>query len=786
MQLYIDDCEYPCDLQQKISLDYDASDLCSVESWRSGRSVVLTLPSTAQTDALFGGPARIDTLDRFNDSYHQARIVADGAEIFRGTALLVGVDVDGGCTSYRLEITGGGAMWAKLAALRMFNLTDIEYEGVMDHATILRSWTDDTPVRFLPVLRDSYEPEYSSVSPMAPERILSTDDYHPFISVDALVRAIFAQGGYTVESRFMEGELFRSLYMSGAYRSIDASMRKSRMDFLAGRTSDVSATADFLGRVFASPSVALNTVGNLVDTVDGTVVEGTFSNNGCFSVEDGLARFTPLTPCTVGFEYSLRYVSDHVIESRERLRGFDSLYLGNGVTIPFAIANRYVDNRPSPRPSFTYLLVIFDYTDDSIFRLQATVDGVRQTVADVTARAVKVTTPDGSSVTDVELLAAPKGSTAYQTYTGDWALYDGYLDERGQTEIEIVVRTPPEELTPASPKLFNTVYFGGADPGMSLTLLHQTTVRPLFSSAVGYGSAISFADVAQQSVRQAVLIEALVQMFNLRIYTDEPRKRVFIEPRDDFYDRSDIHDWSDRIDISGSVTVAESACTEHESRSWSYLDGDGAVSRFETDNDTTFGSWSFDMTSRAAIQGNDSSVNPLFSPTISTDGAYDNAVSALIMQVGDRDADNPDDTNAAFTPRIVRYAGMHPLGPDERWGYPANRNEYPLAAFHFAGDDALQPFTLCFEDRDGATGLHACYDRELADLDRGFRVTLPIRLSPADYEGLFSFVEGVASIRSTFRLAFGDRSGLFILEAIDGYDPGKATTRCTFLQIFEK
>ena len=93
MKLHIDDIIYTCDASQKVSLDYRAADLAEVGSWREGSSLRLRLPSTAETDAIFGGPARMDTIDRFNDAYHEARITADGAEIFRGTALLAGVDV---------------------------------------------------------------------------------------------------------------------------------------------------------------------------------------------------------------------------------------------------------------------------------------------------------------------------------------------------------------------------------------------------------------------------------------------------------------------------------------------------------------------------------------------------------------------------------------------------------------------------------------------------------------------------------------------------------------------
>ena len=114
-------------------------------------------------------------------------------------------------------------------------------------------------------------------------------------------------------------------------------------------------------------------------------------------------------------------------------------------------------------------------------------------------------------------------------------------------------------------------------------------------------------------------------------------------------------------------------------RTWRYRDGDGAVARFDAGEEAPLGAWSFAADSYAAMQGEKVLRNPLFSPSLNAAGHYLNAPSALIPEVGDRDDAEEDGTN--FTLRIVRYAGMHPLPGDERWGYPSGRSEYPLAAF---------------------------------------------------------------------------------------------------------
>ena len=175
--------------------------------------------------------------------------------------------------------------------------------------------------------------------------------------------------------------------------------------------------------------------------------------------------------------------------------------------------------------------------------------------------------------------------------------------------------------------------------------------------------------------------------------------------------------------------------------------------------------------------------NPLFRPTLSEAGHYANAPSAQIMQVGDRDDVQEDGTN--FTPRIVRFAGLHPLPAGERWGYPSGLAEYPLAAFHFTGDAATEGFTLCFEDRDGIRGLHHRYDCQAAQEATCQRITLSLRLAPHEFESLFTPGTGMPDLRSVFRLDTGGEEIRATLHAIESYDPQAASARCTFTRLSE-
>lgn len=758
---------------------YEASKLADVQAARNGRALKITIPATPQNDAIVGFAVDPHTGQRFNSELHTAEFSYEGAVLLTGTVRLLEVSDEG----YTLEIRDGGADWVSKAATRMFNTLDIPYAASLTPATICASWTDSSPVKFFPIHRDEYPLERSSTDLLTAERILSVDDYHPFLHVETLTRKIFDDAGYMVDSRFMESELFRSLYMSGAYTTSDTSALAARMGFYARRVAPATAAANSSGRVYADPKAIFNTVGNIVETAtpqtpddDGEYIPGLANSGGCFTMENGKITFTPTTSVSVGFEYFLRYTTGHRILSRTRLKGFDSVYLGPDADMAFSIANRYKDRRESISTNYSYRAVVFNHTSGTQYRLTYTRNGTAGTPwTEFATRSALVTTPASGTLSDPVLQI--KSGTTWVDYTGDWALYDGYIEETGETTVEIRVRTAAERVSPSSPKLFDLIYFYGAEQGQRLTLHKECSVRSCFVASPGYGSAIRFADVACHRIRQSALLEGLQQMFNLRFHTDKATRTVRIEPADDFFGGEEI-DWRQKTDFSQEVVFTDTSSEMHELQTWGYLAGDGAVTRFNAETGSVFGQWSVRTDSYAALEGEKKSTNPLFRPTLNSEGHYTNAASALIMQVGDRDA--AEEEGAGAVPRIVRFAGMHPLPANQRWGYPWGEASYPLAAFHFAGDDSTSGFTLCFENRDGLRGLHGYYDNQTEQATSRGRITLSLRIAAHEYEELFTPGLGAADISSVFRLDTGEGEVRATLYSIDRYDPEAASARCTF------
>ncbi len=782
MKLTID--TQTCDLgrQQILIPAYDSAKLADLQAVRSGRSLRVTIPASVRNDAILGFAGDPHAAQKFNAGLHTAEISHEGAALLSGHARLLEASAEG----YTLEIREGGPRWASNAATRMFNTLDVPYASVLTPAAICSSWTDDSPVKFFPIIRDEYPRQRSSSDLLTAERILSVDDYHPFLHVNTLVRKIFDDAGYTVESRAMESWPFRGLYMSGAYVTSDTAGLESRMGFCAKRLSPATATANSSGRVYANPSTGYNSVGNIVEAAspmtlddDGEYVSGLANNGGCFGLDGVKITFTPTSEVSAGFEYYLKYTTAHRILTRTRLKGFDSVYLGPDADMAFTIANRYTDRRGGISANYSYRAVVFNHVSGAQYRLTYTRNGVAGTAwVEFAARSALVITP--ATGTYASPVLQVRSGTTWVTYTGDWALYDGYITETGETTIELRVRTAADRVSPSSPKYFNQIYFYGAESGMALTLHKECSVRTRFVSSPGYGSMIRFADVACHRVRQSALLEALQHMFNLRFHTEEATRTVRIEFHDTFFNGPEA-DWRHKTDFSQEIVFTDTSSGIHERQIWEYRTPDGPANRFNSDQGTVLGQWSADTDSYAALEGEKVFANPLFRPTLSVKGHYANAPSAHIMQVGDRDA--AEEEGAGPIPRIVVFSGMGDLPQNERWGYPLEEQSYPLASFLFEGNDWDGPVNLGFEDSDDLTGLHQHRDREIAQEASRGRITLSLRIAPHEYEALFSPGTGMPDIRSVFRLDTGAGEIRATLHSIGPYDPEAASVRCTFTRL---
>lgn len=772
MRLRIDGVEVPL-LNKRVKLpSYDSRKLRGCAMQREGDVVRLEVEVTDATMKLFGFASEAHTESRFNDSYHHGELSVDGVVLLSGVVSYLSTKRQAGNGSYNIELRVGGATWADMAASTKLKNSDIKANRRLDLSTIEQSWSDDNPVKFLPIHRDSYpQPAstglYEVYSPLLPQ------DYHPFISVKALINSIVKRAGYTLHSNFLNTPFFEKLMLSGAYKGVASGEAYASMGFKAVRSVSSTATADDLGRVDAWVPQSSRNIGAFVDTVSATTIDengnpcmDAYTNGGCFSFDTERPIFRPRREVNVAFDLHFDYTTAYTIRSSKWLQGFTKIYVGNGCSIDVALPNPHLDRRDSVSTRLQYKLYIFDYDPTASYRLSD--------VGDVHGR-VSTVLFESLSSPQVQLYIKRAGDVAYSKYEGDWALYDGYVAEQGEQRVEFTLRTPYEHCTPSSPKIFNDIYFEGAAPGQQLCLHAGCSITPVFGDTAGYGESLTFEDVANHDITQAAIIDALVQMFNLCIYTHRPSQSIFIEPYDNFFSGAEV-DWREKE--RGEQSLYEEGVVESFMLTeLGYQPSDGAVGYGYDQSSGEFGSWRYMVSSYATKQSVERIVNPIFSPTASYANLVGTAPSAELLTVGDRDIIVEAES---IEPRIVLYHGLRMLPVGEHWPSPLTTDSYPLASFHSPDEQC----TLCFEDRDGVMGLHRYYDKELGERATRQILTTDIYLPPEQYATLLDPQSENGNLRSRFRLNIGGSSALFRLDAIEEYDTSTHLARCRFRRLF--
>ncbi|MFI3270160.1 MAG: hypothetical protein SNG14_07615 [Rikenellaceae bacterium] len=777
-----------------LSLALSAERMRSVEGAAADCDFTFTLDIESHNSAahtLFSGDGFLHDGEPFNSVEHWGEVRCEGEVMVSGRVVLLSTVVGSESVSYTIRLRQSGAEWAQAAEETLVHDVELDYYERLDMETMEGSWSDNSVVKYFPVHRDSYEATYSSVSFDTVQRLRSVDDYHPFINIRELMVAIFDEQGYTVESDFMESDQFKRLYISGAYASQSSSEAKAAMDFYAVKLAGQSTVADYRGRVNISPLYSSNSVGYLVDFDSIDERAECYSLGGALTIESGVLTFTPTQAVSVGFEVRLKYTADYTVESRTALKTFDTLYLEGSMLYDYTVANRFTDQRDEALEMlFEYKVVAFDGSSTATYDLTIMVNGVETSLGSWTGIWGEVTTPrftDSDTVNSPKLYVTPSGGSR-AAYSGDWALYMGYVELEGEVEVDITIRTPPQSASPSSPIKLTAPFISGAAVGANFTLLAETSLQPFFAGYPGYGSYVDFSELSQyDGVYASKFVESVRQLFNLAIFSDVEGKRVLIEPEEDIYALGSVWDWSDRVVESEPITFSDVAIDGARQRKWGYQANDGVTTRIagfyyeagetypdapesdpvqsvENSSSPNYGTWLVDTLSFAADYRVATELNPMLSPTIND--------TVGVPIVGDRD--NPDMVDTLdFSPRVLSFEGF-------MW----SENEWVPNTVFFSEEQGVN---LCFEDREGVRGLNKYYSEAVERLSSGQYVELTLRLSAGEVVGLTSPVEGRASMLSTFRLTLGGESCLARLESVEmeaGVERvGDSVARCKFLII---
>ena len=768
IRLFVDGVELPLLNTTEVMPRYSIAKLHNIGSWRSGDDIEVEVASSPEVDGVMLYGADLHRGASFNDTAHEARLTVDDTPVFEGLATLIATYSDGAVHRYKLRLRRGGAEWAKIAALTPLSGSDIDFQTGYTVVGIENSWSGESAVRFLPMQHDSY-PAMEAPDFYVVEKILMPHEYHPFISVEAIVEDVLRRGGYDLRSDFLRSSLFKRLMMSGAYRTIDTSVAEMTMGCKAYRTFSSTATAPESGVINVCEPRLPSNIGAIVDTTNSNAVDengkrlsGAYDNGPSMSFDESNPIFRPKREISVSFEYFLHYTTECRMVSSSHLQGFTNIYLANGCVVNVILPNPYIDCRNEVYPNTRYKLIVFDHESGNRYKLSG--------MTSVSGEESIVETTSADSVIQTQLYVHKSTDSDYTLFTGDWALYSGDVTRDLTREVALTVRTPFEVVTPTSPKRLNQMQFRGAIEGQQLTLHSGCSVKAIFGGAVGYGDILNFKDIAHHKMQQIDVLEAVAHMFNLCFYSHDPSHTLYVEPYDSFFS-GEIVDWRDR-QRGHSWSYDEALPNIFERVRLAYAGSDGVATRLAEDEDSHAG-WTFTAKGYGSKMGTESRLNPLFYPTVSMRNVASIAPSAEILTVGNRDTIA---TNDYVEPRIVLYHGLRELPQSERWQSSRDTSRYPFASFHSASADA----TLDFSDRDNLVGLHSYYERELRECSERGELLSTIEMRADEYMALLDPMSEGANIRSRFRLSTEYGSSLFTLIGIEKYDAESHTAICRF------
>lgn len=736
----------------------------------------LRLPMTPANRKAMKYTEQLLSPELFNQNTHTGEIRCKGAILLYGKVELTGCETnETGSGHYRVELVVAPPEWITDAREKRLREINLHYEALYNEETIRQSWTNDSPVKFLPVKRDRY-PAYGT------ERItlrqLTAEDYHPFIRVKTLVDKIVEDAGYRIVSEFLNEPFFESLYMSGRYARQVASDAPVQMNFTArSSAADArSSTADSEGKVYATALHAQHSVGNPVDRAE--EYPGITPGNDpaalyygkCFRMVEGRPAFIPSENVIAAFEITLEYITGTLIQSQEKRIGISRLVWENETIYDSTIPNPLTDRKNISGESGYYRAVCFDPTAGS-HRVRVYLQNGKTELFYTDNNVHRIYLPSA-----YDYVACDIADEGDYRVTENWAFYcDAEYEAAGSFENKITVVTPPRLREKDQPVFLDSLVFENGAPGQSFSLSPGISIRPVFYSAPGIGSALTIPAVFDHPEYQMKLISALSHLFRLHFYTDERTKTIYAEPGFTFLNQEHTIDWSHKIDDSKPLIIEEEGREKNRTERLRYKPGDATIERFKNKTGVDYGAWVASVENKFAQAGERIRENPLFTASFDEKGSLNGAADASLIVAGNR---NSEEGDLNFPPKIVRYTGLKKLPQQQRWGWPSYGEEYPLVMFHSAGEDW---YTLCFDDEGGQLGLKNYHESAYDRINKSKRLTVYLHLTPSDMEAILYPNSAERDFRGNFIFRIRGEKIRGRLTAISGYDPSKGdSTRCTF------
>ncbi len=791
------------DINTDVAITFEIASVTDIDKEKTGGTKTIKIPITPQARRMFGFSEDLHSTTFFNQGKdvtqedHTAIIDDDDIIIIAGTPMLQKSDTRVlGSGYYNISIIGSGKEWSVSAVINALSKTGLVLDQIFSEQMIIDSWKgEDTLVRWLPVVRAPFQYREDNETK---HRKMNIWDYHPFINVKALFLQIFKDAGYDIDSRFIENGNLDELYISGFLNRADVEETKKEWDFKAAPFRDYSKNVSAVTLTIGSGS----TLAKIVDTADSEEVDeyvdedgfdavayadDAFDNSGSFFIDpSGSCYFKPNKDVSLGFSVEIQFMTSAAYfngPSPTGLRhvfskGFDKATLTTSAGDQTIMRPQFDDfigteivrgrkkvDIPDQYKGKFIIVELPDYKEENYRDWIIVVEspGIDLFRFDIEG---KYTIVQSNPWTSRIIIS----NFSYERLNASMIIYEALE----QVDSVFKYEFPVEKRTANIPFYFNKLIFEKSDnTPVDFTYYSTTSIAPIFSpTGIGLGDEITPDLILPNEIKQSSFLKAIKQLFNLNLYTDTFKKKVFVEPRDDFYS-GPVIDWSEKIDLSKPIEIEELGADINRIFSIGYKEADYSVKKFNEDNKTIFGRYDTTILNKFAKTEENVHQNEMFSPSVVKAGSYPPAVDAKLLHVND----DGNDLVVNFDTRIVKYKGVKDLPTGQLLEFPAESAQYPLVVF----SDQDENVNLCYEDRNGNTGLHKYYDNNVKMYNKSKRIACYMHLKPVDIEPFAKLNLLKQDFRARFKLMIDGEYVYCNLESISDYKKWRST-KCVFVK----
>lgn len=459
----------------------------------------------------------------------------------------------------------------------------------------------------------------------------STLDWTPALYVRTIMKKIFEKYGWKWRSNFFDSETFRRLIIPyGKERITDdfyASLSKvENTTVLSQFIANVGEPADpgiQLGPNMV-PTVAYKRNNNLIKFTNDSIEPGK-DDGGLYDPATGF--FTPIQTFNYGLYANVILNIQMLPPSSITIK-----YVGNNIPVRVKICdvtNWNPSGNPSTSAGVTSLgsgtitelastLVTFD-VKNKVFTFQQSI-----------ARTVFVSYSG-------QLQAGRKYAVLV-----DWEIPKG--DFLSAFENNVVVG----QMINGQIKLFAS---GGIPPSQTDSSRFYATVT---STAVEYNQTVNMNKVLDSSIALKDFIVSINNLFNLYWKPTGNDREFVIEPRDTFYNNTNIRDWTDKIDNAENVTIEPLYELTANKYSFAYMeDSDYLNNDYQTIYSTTHGSKKIEVDND--FIDNEETISPKFAASPQYQFAGTEIVSPAFVR-----QDGTKYSVTSVKSRILFYGGLIP------------------------------------------------------------------------------------------------------------------------------